>query len=83
MASLTTRESFPTSGLQVMHMVNCLSFEEWKAFLRKDYQRNHNNIVFDCLCRICLEALWEAGIEPSMRAIARCRVAKQTPMGLI
>lgn len=50
-----------------------LIFEAWKTLLRQDCVRNDKLRVFEDLGDVCLEALWEAGIEPSIHAISSIR----------
>jgi len=50
-----------------------LTFEVWKTLLHADCARNDKLLVFDSLGDVCLRALWEAGIKPSVRDILNNR----------
>jgi hypothetical protein len=55
-----------------------LGFEVWRMLLRADCVRNDKLLVFENFGEPCLEALWEAGIEPSVEAISNTRSAGKT-----
>jgi len=44
-----------------------LCFEVWKSLLRHDCQHKDKLLIFGNLGEPCVEALWEAGIEPSVQ----------------
>jgi len=51
-----------------------ISFEVCKTLLHADGARNDKLLVFDSLGDVCLQALWEAGIDPSIRDILNNRM---------
>jgi len=54
-------------------MDSMLTFENWKTLLRIDCVQTNTLVAFKCLSDLCLETLWETGVNPSVAAISNMR----------